>query len=303
VGYYTQILTAVKDMFMRITESVHALKLPFKVPLPNGQALERYVHVYMIYSRKNICLIDSGVSSSSGAIFDYIRSTGRQPEDINLLVLTHSHPDHIGSAKTVKKSTGCAVAAHPAEKAWIEDTDLQARERPVPGFHSLVEGPVNIEMLINEGNTINLGDGLALEVLHTPGHSKGSISLLLDNDGVLFSGDAVISPGDLPLYENGEELLNSIAKIKKIAGIEYLLSSWADPVPKCDIQKTLNASSQYVKKIHAAVLGASGTFSPKEPGFAAKALSLLGLGDIPANPIVLRALLSHIEACDKPHAA
>jgi glyoxylase-like metal-dependent hydrolase (beta-lactamase superfamily II) len=50
-------------------------------------------------------------------IFDYIRSTGRDPSEIVLIILTHSHPDHIGAARAIKQLTGCSIAAHPAERA------------------------------------------------------------------------------------------------------------------------------------------------------------------------------------------
>ena len=137
-----------------------------------------WVHVYLIYGSR-ICLIDTGVSSAETIIFDYLRNTGRSPEEIDMIILTHSHPDHIGAVKSIKESTGCVIAAHSGEKDWIEDVDLQCRERPVPGFHSLVGGSVNIDRLVEEGDILNLGDGLSVEVIHTPGHTEGSISLCL----------------------------------------------------------------------------------------------------------------------------
>lgn len=82
-------------------------------------------------------------------MFDYIRKTGRNPEDISLIILTHSHPDHIGSAHEIQRTTGCTIAAHHGERAWIEDVELQSRERPVPDFHSLVGGSVRIDRILS----------------------------------------------------------------------------------------------------------------------------------------------------------
>ena len=116
---------------------------------------------------------------------------GESREEIDLLVLTHSHPDDIGAAKAIRGKTGCLVAAHEAEKGWIEDVDLQSRERPVPGFHALVGGSVPVGRSLADGDVIELSESHPLKVLHTPGHSTGSICLLYGTDRVLFSADTV----------------------------------------------------------------------------------------------------------------
>ena len=134
---------------MQVSKHVHALRIPFEVISPSGVTVRRFVYVYLIHG-KEVCLIDTGVASSERLIFDYLRKTGRKPAEISMTVLTHSHPDHIGSAQAVKRTSGCSFAAHLGEKAWIEDVALQARERPVPGFNSLVEGPVEIDHVLQE---------------------------------------------------------------------------------------------------------------------------------------------------------
>jgi hydroxyacylglutathione hydrolase len=122
---------------MHITPQIHGLRLPFVVPVAPGIALDRFVYSYLIYG-ETITLIDTGVAGCEKTIFEYIRSTGRDPSEIALIIQTHSHPDHIGATKAIKDATGCSVAAHPAERAWIEDVECQNRERPVPGFATLV---------------------------------------------------------------------------------------------------------------------------------------------------------------------
>ncbi len=91
---------------MQITKRIHAIKIPFQIAIGPGKNVDRFVYVYLIYS-KNIVLIDSGVATSENMIFDYIRNTGRNPEDISLILLTHSHPDHIGAAYEIQRMTGC----------------------------------------------------------------------------------------------------------------------------------------------------------------------------------------------------
>src|SRR5512137_779298 len=121
---------------MQITPSIHALRHPFKIPVAPGIAIDRFVYSYIL-AGETITLIDTGVAGCENCIFDYIRSIGRDPEEITLIILTHSHPDHIGAAKAIRDATGCSVMAHSSERVWIEDVDRQNRERPVPGFSTL----------------------------------------------------------------------------------------------------------------------------------------------------------------------
>ena len=187
---------------MQVSKHVHSLKIPFQVPGGSGKSVNRFVYMYFIYSEKNVTLIDCGVSSSEATIIEYLTETKRKLDEISMIVLTHSHPDHIGAALALQKATGCRVAAHPTEIGWIEDVERQRRERPVPGFYSLVGGSVKVDRILNDGDILDCGNGLKVELIHTPGHSKGLISLLLGEDKVLFSGDALPLPGDIPIYED-----------------------------------------------------------------------------------------------------
>ena len=145
---------------MQITEHVHAIKIPFQITIAPGKTVDRFVYLYLIYGKK-IYLIDSGVASSEKTIFEYIKKTGRNPDDISMIILTHSHPDHIGAARAIKEASCCTVAAHPGEKSWIEDVGKQSKERPVPNFNSLVGGSVVVDHIIKDGDVLDL-DGKEL---------------------------------------------------------------------------------------------------------------------------------------------
>ena len=238
---------------MQITKNIHALRIPFNITDPSGKTIPRFVYVYLILGEK-IYLIDSGVASSENIILDYLKKIGRSPEEISTLILTHSHPDHIGSAKAIKSISGCIVAAHAAERAWIEDVDLQARERPVPGFQTLVGGSVKVDLVLQDGDILDLGDGLRLHVLHTPGHSPGSISLWLPEDGALFCADAVPIPGDMPIYQDILDSFQSIEKLKSIREAKFLLAAWDSPRMGSEVYRIMDEGQDYLQHIHSAVL-------------------------------------------------
>ncbi len=281
---------------MKITEHVHAIKIPFQVTNDLGMILERFVYAYLILG-KELCLIDSGVAASENVIYNYMENIGIKPDDISLMVFTHSHPDHIGSAPSIKARTGCIVAAHSDEKAWIEDVELQFNERPVPNFHSLVEGSLQIDKLLEDGDTINLGENLTLEVIHTPGHSKGSISLYLPLEGVMFSGDSIPLQGDLPIYEDVKDSVNSIKRLKAVKGIQYLLASWDEVRRDNEAYKVMDDSLKYLQCIHEAVLEVEGNLDKtihENLDFTRLVLKKLGLPEMVANPIITQSFESNL---------
>ncbi len=284
---------------MQVGNKVHALKIPFYVTSPSGLTMERFVYVYLIYGSCEICLIDAGVVSAEEVIFDYLRRTGRRISEITLIIQTHSHPDHIGATRAIKGETGCAVAVHPSEKAWIEDVELQARERPVPGFHSLVGGRVAVDRVLENGDVVDLGCGLKIQVFHTPGHSRGSLSLLLLGYMALFSGDAIPVAGEMPIYEDASASVLSLKKLREIKGINHLLSSWDEPKKEAEAYRHIDAGLNYLQRIHEAVIAAAGGDPDPEPtALCRSVLGNLGLPPEAANPLVEKSLLSHLKMKD-----
>ena len=284
---------------MQITDHVHTLKIPFQITDPSGQKIDRFVYAYLIYGQK-IYLIDSGVASSERIIMDYLKATGRSPQEISKLILTHAHPDHIGAAAAIKRISGCTVAAHAAEKAWIEDVDLQAKERPVPGFRSLVGGSAQVDRTLQDGDVLHLESGLTLQILHTPGHSPGSISLWLAEDGALFSGDAVPIAGDMPIYQDILASVRSIEKLASIPEIKLLLAAWDEPRSGSEAYRIMDDGLQYLQRIHSAALLVAGV----NPGISTmelcrRTLEQLGLPQIMANPLVAASFQSSLKTGNK----
>jgi len=279
---------------MKITDHIHALKIPFQITDPSGRSLPRFVYVYMIYGRE-ITLIDSGVASSAGIIPEYLRNTGRNPEEISLMILTHGHPDHIGAAQAIKEISGCSVAAHGADRVWIENPDQQLKDRPVPGFYSLVKGSVRVDRILNEGDVLYLEPEMHLDVLHTPGHSPGSISLWMQEEGVLFSGDAITLAGEMPIYDDIKSSMASIQRLKAIEGINLLLSAWDEPRQGEDASRIMDQGLDYLQRIHRSVIrAAERKGSDNQMEICSEAVRELGLPEMMANPLVCRSFLSSL---------
>lgn len=144
-------------------------------------------------------LVDPG--DDAGDILELLGRAGARPAAV---LLTHAHFDHVGAVAAVRAALGVPVYLHPDARGQLDAAPLAAErwgfaiEPPGPPNRDLIPGPLEI-------------GGLALAVLHTPGHAPGHVSLRLP--GFVFAGDALfrgsIGRTDLP-GGNHETLLQSI---------------------------------------------------------------------------------------------
>lgn len=280
---------------MQVTKSVRALKLPFQVPLAPGRTLDRFVYTYLVKGASANVLVDCGVRGSTPAILDWAQRDG----PVSTAVVTHPHPDHIGGLKSFQSATGCRVAAHPDAVAWTTDVDRQFRERPVPGFHTLVEGSLpRVDVLLREGDELPL-DGLALRAIETPGHAPGHIALVIEAEGILIAGDSVPMPGQMPIYDDAAASLASLGKLQRVKGARLLLPSWADPNPAVAPGPQLEAGIAWIRAVHAAALkGRDATRSTDPTEVGRFVCQELGVPPTALNPLFFRTVAAHLRAAD-----
>jgi hydroxyacylglutathione hydrolase len=287
-----------KEEPVEIGKHVHAVKIPFKLSVGPGKTLDRIVYAYLIYGRR-ICLVDSGVSYSYPIISHYVKQTGRDPKDIDMLVLTHAHPDHMGGGCTAKKETGCQVAAHALDKPWIEDVDLQCRERPILNFHALVEGSLKVDQDLKDGDTLGLAEGLSLQVIHTPGHSAGSISLILEPDGILFSADAIPMRGAVPIYDDVLSSTDSIRKLKRLRALKTLLASWDEPRHGERVYSVMEEGLLQIQALHDTIRRIrAGSPEADLMALSSQVLQAMGLPQTALIPIVIRSIEAHLRVAE-----
>ena len=279
---------------MKITENIHQLQIDFEIALSPENKISRFVNVLIIFD-KNITLIDSGVKGSEHTIFDYIKEQGRNFTEIDKIILSHAHPDHIGSAAAIKSRTGCKVYCHELEQQWVEDIELQYKQRPVPGFFNLVDKPVTIDGFLEDNQLISIGENLTINCLHTPGHSKGLLSFFFIEDKIMFTADAIPLKNDLPNYDNFTQLEKSLKTIKNSGNYITLLTSWTPAITdSSQMYQLILEGETYLKKLDKAVK----KHYKGEPVLALdnckNCIDELGLPPFFINPIVNKAFCSHL---------
>lgn len=129
-------------------------------------------------------VIDPG--GDAPLILETLRELDLRPSQI---VLTHFHFDHVLAVPELRAATGATLAIHRADAPLLEDPPALFRF-----FTPQVPTGLKADVLLEDGQLLAVG-GLTLQVLHTPGHSPGGISLWLANEGVVFSGDALFREG------------------------------------------------------------------------------------------------------------
>ncbi|MFZ1082691.1 MAG: MBL fold metallo-hydrolase [Candidatus Kryptoniota bacterium] len=141
---------------------------------------------------------------SSDKIYKRIRELNL---NVKFIIATHGHWDHIGEMKKLRALTGAKVSAHQSDEPMLRDPNGMLIPPPLP-----IE-PVSMDVYVNHGAMISFGK-FDLEVIHTPGHSAGSICLYEEKEGILFTGDTLFSGSigrtDLP-SGSYEEISKSIS--------------------------------------------------------------------------------------------
>ncbi len=176
------------------------------------------VSFFLVYNNDAAILVDTGHAGAMQVFIDAIGEIQKHPGDVNLIVLTHTHFDHSGGAKKIKELTKAPIAVHRSEATFLHNgrtpvpdgTRWKGRVLAALGRtfgRRLTRYPaVDPDLLVDE--ELSLADyGIPGRVVHTPGHTSGSLSVLLES-GEAIVGDNVLgisSKSHYPPFANDRE--------------------------------------------------------------------------------------------------
>ena len=198
-----------------------------------------WVNTFLLESRHGCALIDTGLPGSAEKIISAIKASGKQPSDIRHIILTHAHPDHIGSLAALKKATRAEAYMHAAD-SYI--AAVGSGFRPLKAAPGLMRGmmfklflrpvpsvePALIEHAVADGEMLPCG----LRAIHAPGHCAGQIALLWpQHGGVLIAADACSNVMGLGLSLGYENLELGRRSLRKLSALNFQMACFGHGKP------------------------------------------------------------------------
>jgi glyoxylase-like metal-dependent hydrolase (beta-lactamase superfamily II) len=208
----------------------------------------------LVLLEPELTVFDTGVPGSADEISQALEQLGRRAEDVKHIVITHLHADHTGGLAELKRRSGASVYMHRLDAELVEKGGAAREMNPSPGlFPWLVtklfmkNAPSNVDpcrtdVYLEEGQELEFAGGM--EVIYTPGHAAGHVSLLWpEHGGVLLAGDAAANMTGLGLPIVAEDTSTARESLQKLAGRDFSLACFGHGKPI-----TSGASERFKKK-------------------------------------------------------
>jgi hydroxyacylglutathione hydrolase len=202
---------------------------------------------------KGIILVDGGAPKKLGSFMRCIQKASISPEQITLIVQTHGHWDHIGSTLAIKNVTGAQIAMHEPDKEWLEKAlnNLPPGATPwgrtflklTSGFMRSAQIPAaKVDIALQDEEFSLAPFGIKGKVVYTPGHTRGSVSVVLET-GEAFVGDLAMNglpfgfrPGLPILAEDIKQVKESCRRLLDM-GVKKFYPGHGNPFPADIIRK------------------------------------------------------------------
>ncbi|KXB06624.1 hypothetical protein AKJ52_01935 [candidate division MSBL1 archaeon SCGC-AAA382C18] len=199
-------------------------------------------NIYLLQGKRNL-LIDAGTGKNFERLRKEMERLGKNLREIDILVNTHAHFDHVGGNQKIIDASDCELMAS-GPTAEVLEAGGQG-ESLASHFGEKLE-PLKVSRRLQDGDEIDIGYS-TLEILTTPGHSRGDIVLYIESDRILFSGDTVFKGGigrtDLP-SSDAKEMRKSLDRLKEL-DVEKLYPGHG-PIAETDGGKHIERASSFL---------------------------------------------------------
>ena len=222
---------------------VKQIKIDFHVT----ENIKRFVYVYLVETEGGCILVDSGVAGSEKIIEQTILKEGHKPSELKAVFLTHAHPDHIGTAQYFRDKYGAKIYASEGERVWIEDINLQFKERPIPNFYHLAGQSTTVDQVIKDGDKVYLSDETWIEVIGTPGHSADEVSYRIED--VVFMGDSVPVRGEIPIFIDVDATRDSLEILEKLSDVKVFYPAWDETYSRDVMKEKIMSAKKLIDEL------------------------------------------------------
>jgi glyoxylase-like metal-dependent hydrolase (beta-lactamase superfamily II) len=209
---------------MRITNNVYVLPIP-----RSPQEADNYLNLTLIVDKENgTALVDAGLPDQTEVISAALTEAGIGVRDLRLIIFTHQDLDHVGSGAALVRQSSARVLAHSADAPYIDGSLRPLKPSPEmleqrPHMRKILERlePVAVDEQVENGTRLDLAGGT--QVVFTPGHTPGHISLYLEASKVLVAGDALTAERG---YLNGPnpsvtlDMRTATQSVKRLADLD-----------------------------------------------------------------------------------
>ncbi len=238
---------------------VHVVRVPI---LPFGM-----VNAHLLVGPQGCVLVDTGLPGSERKVRKALQRHGMDFGDIRLIVITHAHIDHAGSAAQLRRLSGAPIVAHAGDlnyflqcmKMEFCTTDWFSRLFLRAGLILRPYAPFQPDILLHDGDTLDLAPyGFAGCVHHTPGHTAGSISAQLEGgdamvgdllvSGVLLGGLVRTGHAKRPPFEDDPHQVAAALQALVDAGTERFYIGHGGPLPAKEVQRHAAVLRQLPKR-------------------------------------------------------
>jgi glyoxylase-like metal-dependent hydrolase (beta-lactamase superfamily II) len=172
---------------MRLTEGVHSLPLSYEF-----EARDLEIHPAAVETDRGVILVDAGLPDSTAKIREALSAADLALADVRYVLLTHQDGDHVGGCRAVLAETDATTLAHRTAAPYVEGERAPAKGDPDDRPPAV---PVDVELVGGVRFRTRAGP---MEVIETPGHTPGHVSLYFPEAGLLLAADATVAAdGDL----------------------------------------------------------------------------------------------------------